>query len=92
MPLPDFSWGNGQFSGMLSAFIHENFIEGFSYIGLGDTGVRRASIFSSFIEFQFHPRKYILSMYMHKLTIFITIVIHTIQENSMFLAVQIDLN
>lgn len=86
MPLPDFSWGNGQFSDMLSAFIHGNFIEGFLYIGLGDTGFRRASIFSSFIEFQFHPRKYILSMYMHK----IVNLYHTGEQH--VLAVQIDLN
>ena len=42
----------------------------FSLLGLGDTNVSRANIFSSLIEFRFYPEKYILSKCVNKLFLF----------------------
>lgn len=62
-------------------------------LDLGDTDVSRVNIFSSLIEFRFYPGKYILSNCVYILMIFISLVVHIIQEkNSMFLAMEADID
>lgn len=65
-------------------------LRAFSLLGLGDTNVSKANIFSSLIEFRFYPGIYLKQVC--KQIIFISIVLHILKEkDSMFSALEINL-
>lgn len=88
-----FHW---EMTSLVIHFLHslmKSLLRALYLLDLGDTDVSRVNIFSSLIEFRFYPGKYILSNCVHILMIFISLVVHIIQEkNSMFLAMEADID
>lgn len=93
IPLLTFHW---EMTSLVIYFLHslmKSLLRALYLLDLGDTDVSRVNIFSSLTEFRFYPGKDILSNCVHILMIFISLVVHIIQEkNSMFLTMEADID